>query len=139
MFKDPLTSPPLITLAHGSALSKGGHVSSTCWGWQDSCKFKWNSNTLEYIMPAEVTVKVKSCQTVIAPLIIYHLIRKVKQGRHTFIDTYMQPSGSFYSSCSQRTIFSLVSYVYFMKQNKRQNTVAWAGGGVERDKGQRQG
>lgn len=38
----------------------------------------------------------------------------------------MQPSGSFYSSGSQRTICSHVSYVYFIKQSKRENKVVWA-------------
>lgn len=51
----------------------------------------------------------------------------------------MQPSGSFYSSGSQRTICGHVSYVYFIIQSKRENKVTWAGGGVGPDKGQRQG
>lgn len=54
-FQDPLTLYALITLAHGGTLSKGGHFSSPCSGWQHGWEFKWNSNTLEYIMPAEVT------------------------------------------------------------------------------------
>ncbi len=41
----------------------------------------------------------------------------------------MQTSGSFYSSGSQRTISSRVSYVYFIKQRNRENKVAWVGGG----------
>lgn len=39
----------------------------------------------------------------------------------------MQPSGSFYSSGSQRTISGHVSSVYFIKECMRDNKVVWVG------------
>lgn len=108
-------------------LSKGGHFSLTCQGQRGSWKFNWNSNTLEYIMPAEVTQwsqELPNCNSA-----LNHVPPDPsawKQRRHS--------SDLLINTCSQVALFIAppargrnAACVYFIKnvREREQGSISW--------------